>query len=143
MTVGRYAGTPIDQLPTGYLRWMLTQDFPAEWQAIAHRKVKASLHSTEYIQVSRHAIDTFSVRFLDRWLDNRNDDSPANANVPIEGLGTFIARKALEAWEKGVDVSKHRHQHDGTVKEFKGIKWVFAVSKRFPDMKDVVTVMEA
>lgn len=134
--VGRYAGTPIDQLPMSYLRWMLTQDFPKAWLEIADKKVKAS-HQTQggYIEISRHAIDNFSLRFIHLWMDKED------AFPPKVGLASFIAVMAQEAWEKGQDVSKHRHQNDGIVRLYNGVKWVFGINPNYPDYKEVITVM--
>ena len=131
MTVGRYAGTPIDQLPNSYLRWMITQDFPKEWLDVAHRKLKDSPYSNEYLSISRHAYDQFSLRFLAVWANEGQE----------MGIGTFLVKRAEEAWKHGEDVSKRRHQDDGIVKLWRGIKWVFAVSPRFKDYKDLITVM--
>lgn len=130
MTVGRYAGTPIDQLPNSYLRWMLSQDFPKLWLDIAREKLKDSPYSSEYLSVSRHTYDQFSLRFLPKW-EERVDKSV--------GLGTFIVKEAERAWSEGQDVSKRRHQDDGILKELDGIVWVFNVSPQFPDYKDVIT----
>lgn len=134
INVGRYAGTPIDQLPNSYLRWMLTQDFPKAWLDIARRKLSESPYSNDYLNVSRHAYDQFSLRFLDRFMGRETRDM---------GIGTFIARVALEAWEHGEDVSKRRHKDDGVVRSHNGIKFVFAVSPAFPDYKELITVMPA
>lgn len=136
ITVGRYAGVKIDKLPHSYLRWMLTQDFPRLWLDCAKEKLEASNYGDLHLSVSRHAIDMFSKRFLDRWLQL----SRTRENDP--GLASYIAQLAQEAWEKGQNVSKKRHQDDGIVKEFLGIKFVFSVSKEFPDYKDVITVMD-
>lgn len=130
ITVGRYAGTPIDQLPNSYLRWMLSQDFPKAWLDIAREKLKESPYSSEYLSVSRHTYDQFSLRFMEKFEDR--------ADKAI-GLGTFIANEAQRAWEKGSDVSKHRHQDDGILKQFEGVVWVFNISPTFPDYKDVIT----
>lgn len=137
MTVGRYAGTPIDQLPNSYLRWMLTQKFPKEWLEIAKRKVEASPYSSEYLSISRHAFDQFSLRFITLWKYD-TENFPKWKGM---GLGTYMARKAEEAWKHGRNVSKRRHQDDGEVREFEGIRWVFGVSPSFPDYKDLITVM--
>lgn len=131
MHVGRYAGTPVDQLPNGYLRWVVMQDFPKEIIEVARRKLSESPYSNEYLNVSRHAYDQFSLRFLSVWANDGQE----------MGLGTFIAKRAEEAWSAGTDVSKRRHKDDGIVKLWRGIKWVFAVSPNFPDYKELITVM--
>lgn len=133
INVGRYAGTPIDQLPNSYLRWMLTQKFPREWLEVAKRKLASSPYSNEYLSISRHAYDQFSIRFIQRW---QND--PDSKTV---GFGTFIAKQAEMAWRDGADRSKRRHQDDGIVKEWDGVRWVFGVSPTFPDYRDLITVM--
>lgn len=137
--MGKYAGKPIDQLPNSYLRWMLTQDFPKEWLDIAHAKVKASRETQGgEINLSRHAIDNFSLRFLGKW---NSYNMATMSEDQLIGLASFVAKLAQEAWEHGIDRSKHRHQNDGTVKEFDGIKWVFGINPAYPDYKDVITVM--
>lgn len=137
MEVGRYAGNPIDQLPNSYLRWIIGQDFPKPILDAAKTKLSQSDYNDLYLHVSRHAIDMFSKRFLFKWLQSENDKGDAG-----DGLATFITKRAQEAWERGEDVSKHRHQDDGVVKALGGIQWVFGVNPNFPDYRDVITVME-
>ena len=136
MKVGRYAGIPVDKLPNSYLRWLITQEgFPKNILEAAKHKLEESDYNDIYLNVSRHAIDMFSKRFWRLWADSE-DSFP-----PDEGLATFIAKFAQEAWDKGEDISKHRHQDDGIVKDWQGIKWVFRVNQNFPDYRDVITVM--
>lgn len=137
MTVGRYAGTPIDKLPNSYLRWMLTQDFPKLWKDAAAKKLDASQHSDIYLNVTRHTLDMFSKRFLHLWLQTEARKKEG------DGFATFVARAAQEAWEKGEDTSLHRHQDDGLRRDWNGLRWVFKVAEGYPDFKDVITVMEA
>lgn len=132
MQVGRYAGTPVDKLPNSYLRWMMSQDFPKDILEVARRKLAQSKYNNDYLNVSRHALDMYSTRFLNRWLD-----SPERSS----GFATFVTKAAQIAWEKGVDRSKHRHRDDGIVKEYEGIQWVFNVNSSFSDFKEVITVM--
>jgi len=136
ITVGKYAGVPMDKLPLSYLRWLITQDFPKSWVEFAIKKLEASDYSDIYLNVSRHAIDMFSKRFIALWAKEEG-----HKGDEAIGIATFIATLAQRAWEHGEDVSKHRHQDDGIVKEYEGIKWVFNVNPNFPDYKDVITVM--
>lgn len=136
INVGRYSGTPIDQLPTSYLRWMLGQDFPAEWLAIAKAKVDASPFHNEPLTVSRHAIDRFSLRFAQLWQHHL-----AGKPEKPDGIATFLVKLAEDAWKNGSDVSKNRHQDDGIVKFHRGIKFVFNQNEKFPDYKELITVM--
>ena len=142
INVGRYAGTPIDQLPNSYLRWMIGQKFPADWLEIARRKLANSDWSNEYVHVTRHALDMFSKRFLNLWI-NANAQYEDDLDPKVIGIATFVAKLAQEAWENGSDASKHRHQSDGTVRVLDGIKWVFSVNSQFPDYREVITVMPA
>lgn len=135
MPVGRYAGTPVDQLPNGYLRWVVMQDFPKEIIEVAKRKLAESPYNNAYLNVSRHAYDQFSLRFIYKWLH------PYQHGLTKDGIGTFLVKQAEEAWLKGTDVSKRRHKDDGIVKLWQEIKWVFAVSPNFPDYKELITVM--
>ena len=137
ITVGRYAGVSIDKLPNSYLRWMISQDFQKDWLEAAKKKLEESDYNDLYLHISRHAIDMFSKRFLGHWIQ-----SEAPNGEEGDGLATFMAKLAQDAWDKGTDISKHRHQNDGIIKELGGIKWVFNVSPHYPDYKDVITVMD-
>ena len=139
INVGKYKGTPIDQLPTSYLRWMLGQDFPPEWLAIAKAKVESSPFSNEPLAVSRHAIDRFSLRFLSLWELHRSNAEVTH--IEAYGIATFLVKLGEEAWSKGQDVSKNRHQDDGIVKQWRGVKFVFNQSAQFPDYRELITVM--
>jgi len=130
MTVGKYAGCYVDELPNSYLRWICSQDFPKSILVAAKAKLKESPYSSEYLSISRHTYDQFSLRFIEKW-EQRADKTT--------GLGTFIVKEAERAWSEGIDVSKHRHQDDGILKELDGIVWVFNVSQQFSDYKDVIT----
>jgi hypothetical protein len=115
---------------------MMGQDFPKQWLECAKEKLANSDFDDTYLSLSRHAIDMFSKRFIRLW---------EAANFKLDetvGLATFMVNLAQEAWDKGEDVSKHRHDKDGVIKAYKGIKWVFNVNPKFPDYKDVITVME-
>lgn len=137
ITVGQYEGTPIDQLPVGYLRWMLGQDFPREWLEIAKAKVDASPLYKGSLVASKHAIDRYSLRFLKRWTAYRYGGKDNN-----DGIATFLVKQAEEAWNQGQDVSKNRHKDDGIVKYYKGILYVFNQGKEFPEYVELITVME-
>jgi len=136
MSIGRYTGIDIDKLPNSYLRWLIGQDFSKEILEAAKLKLSQSAYNDLYLHVSRHALDMFSKRFLFKWLQSENDKGDAG-----DGLASYVAKRAQEAWEKGEDISKRRHQDDGVVKAWGGIQWVFGVNPNFPDYRDVITVM--
>lgn len=142
INIGRYRGMKIDQLPNSYLRWLVMQDFPKEWIDCAREKLAQSDFSDTYLSVSRHAVDMFSKRFLKDWVDEFAIDLHQKGVNQAVGLGTYIVNRAQEAWDKGKDISKHRHEKDGIIKVYKNIKWVFGVNPKYPDFKDVITVME-
>lgn len=137
MKVGRYAGVPVDKLPNSYLRWIITQNFSRDILEAAKQKLGESDYNDLFLSVSRHTIDMFSKRFLHVWIESENPKGKE-----MDGIATFIAKRAQEAWDKGKDVSKHRHQSDGVIKELDGIKWVFGVNPNYPDYRDVITVMQ-
>lgn len=134
--VGKYAGSYLDTLPNSYLRWIITQKFPKAIIDAAIKKLEESSYSDLYISISRHAIDMYSKRFIHLWLQ-----SEARKGKDGDGLATFIAKAAQEAWDNGEDVSKHRHQADGIIKLHNNIQWVFNVNEEHPDYRDVITVM--
>ncbi len=130
MQVGKYKGIPVDQLPVSYCRWILGQDFPEEILNIAKKKVKESNTSQYEIDVTRHAIDKFSIRFLDIWKKERRGKN--------DGIASFLARRALEAYQQGEDVSKERHKDELLLKKHRDI--IYAFNKK-SDIKILITVM--
>lgn len=133
MPVGKYAGVAIDKLPLSYCRWIVSQKFDEDILKAAKRKVDQSLYSKHDINVSRHAIDMFSIRHIELWI-NRGTKTKI-------GLGTFLAELAEEAWNKGLNISKERYEDDGIIKLYKDIKFVFSQNEMFPQFKELVTVM--
>lgn len=136
MTVGKYAGMRIDTLPNGYLRWMLSKDFPEEFLAIAREKLAASDHNDFDVEVTRHALDMFSKRFLHLWkrqIQDFGDDG--------DGIATFVAKMAQRAWEEGQAGRKPRHSGDGISKELEGVEFIFGINANYPEYKTVITVL--
>lgn len=132
MTFGKYLGVALDKLPNSYLRWLITSQakLPKEWIRIINEKLKSSEYEKTQLTISRHAIDMYSVRFLDRWVDRSI------------GLATHIVREADQAWLEGVNRSKKRHQDDSIIKEFDGIKFVFKTGENCIDYRELITIME-
>lgn len=137
MEVGQYAGIPVDQLPLSYLRWLVNQNFPKEITEAAMEKLKKSDYNDTNLDVTRHAIDMFSKRFLFRWIQKENIRGDAG-----DGVATYLAKTADEAWQKGEDVSKKRFENDNTIKLYDDILWVFKLNPQFPEYRQLVTVME-
>lgn len=132
MPVGRYAGTKVSQLPVSYCRWIIMQKFGRDITEAAKKKVDASAYSDVHLSITRHALDMFSLRFLDYWLQSE-------AHSQGMGLASFVAEYAERAWAQGKDVSKNRHEDDGIVKELLEMRFVFAVSQEFPEYREVIT----
>ena len=129
LKVGKYKGIPVDQLPMSYLKWILSKDFPEEIKKYARNKVTSNNTVTLQMEVTRHAYDKFSLLFLSTYFDRKDR---------TEGIGSYLARMATEAHAQGKDVSKHRHEDDELVKEYKGVKYVF---NRKGEQKILITVM--
>lgn len=137
MNVGKYAGVAIDKLPNSYLRWMVSQDFPKEWVRIARKKLEASDYYNDPLNVTRHAIDSFSKRFLNLWVMHMKETKGEGM-----GLASFLAHTAKEAWTKGTISHGPRFAGDSLRRDYKGIRYVFSVSPHYSDLLDLITVME-
>lgn len=130
MPFGRYKDLPIDKIPNSYLRWVVGQPNMPDYVKIeANKKLEKSDHDDTDIEISRHAIDMFSKRFLNKWT---------NQNI---GFGTFVAHSALEALIKGLVVGDERKIGKGVKIYFDDIVWVFGWDSNFPQYKNLITVM--
>ena len=130
MSVGKYKNVRMDAIPAGYLRWLCTQPFPQEILDFAMKKLRDDNTTNIQMEVTRHAYDRFSLRFMNNYF-NRQDKA--------EGIGSYFAREANEAYEKGKDVSKHRHDSEQITKVYKGIKWVF---NKGGSIRCLITIMD-
>lgn len=135
MPYGKYKGKKVDTLPMSYLRWILAQKFPKDIMAVARAKVGANPSSKRMIDCTRHAIDSFSLRYLDRWKRYVNDGTMVMHSV---GIASFLAELAYEAYEKGEDVSLSRHKDEELRKKFQDIIFVF---NRGGEIRVLITVM--
>lgn len=132
MPYGKYKGTKIDQLPNSYLKWMLGHDFPEEYLRYARKKVNTNVTSSIDINVTRHALDKFSLKYMHLWK------TVNLGNGVYEGLASYVARMAYQAFETGEDVSKHRRDDDEIRKKYQDITYVFN-SKG--ELKTLITVL--
>lgn len=131
---GKYKGVKVSQVPMSYLRWILGQTkFPAEFKEYAKYKIDKNKTTNADIDVTRHAYDSFSLRYLRLWQ---------NSNIGMlgkqVGMGSFLAEMSQRAWEEGKDVSKDRHQDEELIKLYQGVKFVF---NKDPSYRVLITVM--
>lgn len=132
MPYGKYKGKKVDTLPMSYLRWILAQKFPEDIMAVARVKVNANPSSKLMIDLTRHAIDSFSLRYLSVWQKRW-------VTLKVQqGIASFLAELALEAYDKGEDVSLTRHQDEEVRKKFQDMIFVF---NRDGEIKVLITVM--
>lgn len=98
---GKHTGEFVTRLPVGYLRWAVTAsvDKPVQLQdgtevpfhEVARAEIERRGDRLDGIEVSGHAVDRASQRFLSVWEKSREPD---------EGLYAWLQRISLEALEK-------------------------------------------
>ena len=131
MPYGRYKGVPVVKIPNSYLRWLINQPgIPEIIKQEAAKKLENSDFDNTDIDISRHAIDMFSKRFLSKW-ENRKI-----------GIATSVAHLAIEALTKGKLLIDERNIDKGIKMYFDGIIWVFNWDDIFPQYKTLITVIE-
>lgn len=130
MPFGRYKGIAVKKIPNSYLRWLLTvPSIPKIIREEAENKLRSSDFDSTDIQISRHAVDMFSKRFINKWADRKI------------GIGTFLAHMAIDAINKGIIVNDDRNIGKGISIYYDNIVWVFTWPKESPDFKSLITVM--
>lgn len=130
MPFGKYRGMAVKSIPNSYLRWLITvEGVPIDVKEEAEKKLEASDYDNSDIQITRHAIDMFSKRFLDKWNDR---------NI---GIATFVTRMAVETLAKGMMVTDERPWGRGIKYFYDDICWVFNWDDNFPEHKSLITIM--
>jgi hypothetical protein len=85
---GKYSGELWTRIPLSYLRWCVNENVHAEY-AKAELERRGSSQMPK-IELSNHAIDRASQRFIDRWIQETEKKI---------GLHTWLHDLALEAYE--------------------------------------------
>jgi len=124
MPFGKHKGTLVTRVPVGYLRWAVGQEAgcPVElpdgtrvpFEAVARAEIARRGDRLQDIEVSGHAIDRLSQRFLKVWEDRRREG---------EGLYTWAQREALELSRTPLENCKAHTEHTITVHAH-GAYWV-------------------
>jgi len=136
---GKYDGESLMRVPVSYLKWAVTNGVdrmlrtPTGAQPF-HELAKAELtrrgERTDSVEISAHAIDRVSTRFLEDYIKTKREVSPGK----WEGLYSWIERHAAKAAEKSIQAS-------GIVRiNHVGICWVFDFSMALPVLKTVVHI---
>lgn len=121
---GRHQGELYTRIPIGYLKWMVCNRCQ-EWE-VAEAELARREVVTPTIEVSGHAIDRFSQRFLTIWEEHRQ-----TANGTYEGLHAFLVRHGERAAAKAKFLNREKVEH-------LGIKWAFALDGAWPVLKSVM-----
>lgn len=111
MEYGVHKGVEITKVPVNYLNWMV---------GIGHEKVQEARKEldrrgsiTPDLDISPHALNRFSERFLDRFIMRQNK---------AEGIHTFLYRMA----RKAATLAKRRGV---SIVKYEGIRFVFEMDK--------------
>lgn len=130
MPFGKYQGMAVKSIPNSYLRWLITiDDVSEEIKKEAEEKLEASDYDSTDIQITRHAIDMFSKRFLEKWSDKKI------------GIATFVTRFAVDALAKGLMVTDQRPWGRGIKYFYDDMVWVFNWDDKYPEHKSLITIM--
>lgn len=133
LSIGKYKGKRITEVPMSYLRWILSQKFPAEIMDFAREKVSENPTSNINMDITRHAYDSFSLRYLGKWQQYN-----IGRLGKMVGIGSYISMIAQEAFDTGEDISKTRHQDEELIKKYQDMKFVF---NRDGEVKVCITIM--
>lgn len=119
MPNGKHEGERITRVPVSYLKWMVNANHSSAPYAKAELERRGTV--TPEVDISGHAIDRASLRFLRIWREGREPD---------EGLHAWLARMASEALVKG--------EKRGDRIAYGGVLWVFDQSGCWPVLTTVL-----
>lgn len=120
MQGGKCKGAPITHVPVSYLRWMVGSYHCDAKQAAQELHRRGTV--IPEIEISYHAIDRFSQRFLQRWFDHRKSG---------EGIYAYIHRIAKFAWGRIKDYP------DKDKIKIKGMTFIFERETKWPILKTI------
>ena len=115
---GKYEGDLWTRVPSSYLLWLKNNHNHAD---IAEAELKRRGTVFPTLDLSGHAINRASTKFLDKWKSTRRKD---------EGLYTWLLRMAVAA-------IKSDHENKSVPIVFKGIQFVFQWETEWPVLMSV------
>jgi len=98
---GKHRGELYTRIPVSYLLWMVQAEHSKA--NIARAELERRGTTMPEIELSAHSVDRASQRCLNIWQETRNGD---------EGLYSWLARVAFEAYQGGLD-EQGRADHMG------------------------------
>lgn len=125
---GKYKGEILTRLPQGYLRFIVMEKIRGPihlppLNLIAAAELERRGARSDFIEITGHAIDRFSFKYLDRW-DRK------------VGLYTFIEQQCERAIKKN-RLSKVQ-KNGSKVYRHLGISWVIKSDLAIPVLKTVL-----
>lgn len=119
---GRHRGQLYTRLPISYLRWMINTDHSRKEYAEAEL-IRRGTPNPE-LEVSIHAMDRFSEKYIWKWLD---------LEQPRKGLNSWLIEQAGAALVHGNKDSK-----DPNRIAYMGITYVFEECDLWPVVKTIL-----
>jgi hypothetical protein len=130
---GKHRGQLLTRVPIGYLRWgvgagvdqkvRLKDGKEVAFKDIASVEIERRGERTMDVDISPHAIDRISQRFLSEWKRTRNNG---------EGIYSWAQRRVQELRGRK-DVEMESNDGNVTIKEG-DIKWVIKVDQPVPTL---------
>ena len=117
---GPYKGTLWNRVPIHYLKELVTTQ-PED--SLAHGLAKKQLEKRDVseekqMDISRHAVNRMSTRYLDEYISNRKELPKGD----YEGIVNYINRLAWDAIKEGNIIP---NDEDGILIEYQNKKWKF------------------
>jgi hypothetical protein len=125
MPNGKYVDQLITHVPPGYLRWMVRADHVMAREAEAELERRGTPATAEDIEVSAHALDRASIRHLETYLSDRQED---------EGLHAWLLRRGSEAAKSPARTA----DADASTHHYMRVVWVFGHGCIIPVLKTVL-----
>lgn len=123
---GKHDGELWTRVPRGYLEWITNEpDMAPERKAIAEAELKRRGTGVPRIQLTAHAIDRASRRYLKKFIAYMDDGGE-------DGFHTWLMRQAYEAYQTVAD------DPEGDRSRHNGMQFVFRRGDRFPVVKTVM-----
>ena len=122
LNFGKHDGELLTRVPASYLKYMLNEfGDDSRWAKLAEAELKRRNHKIPEIEISPHAVDRASTRFLKKWKETSGKR---------EGLYSWLVRMALAALKQG------KPKIDKI--EYDDMYFVFSKDTRWPVLKSVM-----
>ena len=119
---GKFKGQKWTRVPTHFLKWVVNSGKGLNREIAKSELERRGSEVSTGIEITKHALDRASLRFLDKWMERENKD---------EGIYSWLVRMSTEAL-------REVPEEGDNIFMYQGMRFVFKLGDMYPILLSVM-----